>query len=167
MNRYLIQAAIISVLILSFATVLIAKGSNITGKMSKKEKANIETITNLLKGFEEGNIEQVNSLVHEDFVNHHAPEGMQDREGFKSIVASVHGAFSSFDTFNLSPEHLFAKGDYVAMLDLGEGSKNGKEYRHRDIHIFIMKDGKMFEHWNSFGLPSASDNLRKFMEATK
>lgn len=131
------------------------------------EQANINAIKNLLKGFSTGNTEQIAELVHEDFKNHHAPEGLQDRAGFGEIVKQVSGIFGSFDQFDLKPIHLFAKGDYVAMMDGGTGMKNGQEYKHVDIHIFKMKDGKMYEHWNSFGLPSQRDILMNFLEQTK
>ena len=45
-------------------------------KMTKKEKQNVETIRKLVQGFADGNLAQIDDLVHEDFINHHAPEGM-------------------------------------------------------------------------------------------
>ncbi len=128
------------------------------------EKSNLETIGKLLQGFSTGNTDQINELVHEDFKNYHAPEGLQDRAGFHEIVKQVSSTFGSFDELDLKPAHLFAKGDYVAMMDVGSGVRNGKEYSHVDIHIFKLKDGKMYEHWNSFGLPSQRDILLKFMQ---
>ncbi len=128
------------------------------------EKANMETIGKLLQGFSSGDTEQINELVHADFKNYHAPEGLQDRAGFHEIVKQVNGIFGSFDEIDLKPAHLFAKGDYVAMMDVGSGTRNGKEYSHVDIHIFKLKDGKMYEHWNSFGLPSQRNILMKFIE---
>lgn len=134
--------------------------------LSVEEKRNLETIGNLLAGFSTGNTDQVDELVHDEFINHNAPEGLKNKPGFKEIVNMIHPIFASFDELDLKPEHLFASGDMVAMMDTGTGKKNGKTYIHKDIHIFKMKDGKMFEHWNSFGLPSQRDILMKFMEET-
>ena len=135
--------------------------------MTPQEQSNIEVIGNLLKAFGTGDTYQLNTLLHNDFKNHNAPEGLQDKKGFHEIVGMVSGAFSSFDSIELKPEHLFSKGDMVAMMDTGTGSKNGKEYKHMDIHIFKMKDGQLFEHWNSFGLPTQRDILMNFLETTK
>lgn len=134
---------------------------------TETEKHNLETVRRLLRGFADGNLEQIDEIVHEDFTNHHAPEGLQDRDGFRTIVEQVHGAFSALDSFSLEPAQLFARGDHVAMLDIGQGTMAGQTYRHRDIHIFVMKDGRMFEHWNSFGLPSQRDQLMAFMGGTQ
>lgn len=135
-----------------------------TSDTAAQEQRNVDTIKQILQGFKTGNVAQIDELVHEDFVNHHAPEGVRNREGFKQIVQQVHAMFSSFDDFDLQAAHIFGKGNYVAMMDQGRGTKNGKPYQHVDIHIFIMEDGKMKEHWNSFGLPSQQDILMKFMQ---
>lgn len=141
-----------------------AKLKELESKPTKTEQQNLEAIGKLLEGFKTGSTDQINELVHDDFVNHNAPEGVQNKEGFKQIVKQVHGIFSSFDKLDLKPEQMFAKGNMVAMMDTGIGERNGKTYTHMDIHIFEMKDGKMFKHWNSFGLPSQRDLLIKFME---
>jgi len=75
----------------------------------------------------------------------------------------VFGTFAQFDSLELQPEILFAKDDMVAMMDTGTGMRNGKTYTHNDIHIFKMKDGQMFEHWNSFNLPKQQEVLMDFM----
>ncbi len=130
----------------------------------EKEKQHINTIGQLLQGFMTGNTDQVDDLVHDGFINHNAPEGLRDKKGFKEIIKMVYSTFSQFDNLDLKPEVLFAKDDMVAMMDTGFGLRNGKEYRHDDIHVFKMKEGKMFEHWNSFNLPCQRDILTKFME---
>lgn len=126
----------------------------------------MDTILSLVNNFNVGNLEILNRLVHNDFKNHHAPEGLQDKAGFYEIVKMISQSFSTVEGFRVTPVHIFAKGDMVAMMDVGEGTKNGKTYQHKDIHIFIMKDGKMYEHWNSFGLPCQREVLMKFMEET-
>lgn len=130
------------------------------------ERQNMDTILSLLQSFGTGDTEKLNELIHDDFINHNAPAGLQDKAGFYEIVKMVNGAFSSFDELDLKPEHLFAKGDMVAMMDFGTGKRKGKVYTHKDIHIFKMKDGKMYEHWNSFGLPTQRDILMNFLEET-
>ena len=168
MKKYLIILSI-SLISIGLAPLASTQASSIADKqeMTEKEQKNVETIRKLIQGFVEGNTAQINELVHEDFINHHAPEGIQNRAGFHKIVEQVHGAFSTLDSFSLKPLHIFSKGDYVAMIDVGEGRRNGKQYNHVDIHVFIMKDGKMYQHWNSFGLPSQQEILMKFMEETK
>jgi len=132
--------------------------------LTEKEQKNIEVIGKLLQGFTTGNTDQVDTLVHYDFINHNAPEGVRDKQGFKEIIKMVHGTFSQFDELDLKPEVMFAKGDMVAMMDTGGGKRNSKTYRHDDIHVFKMKDGQMFEHWNSFNLPCQREVLMNFME---
>jgi len=134
---------------------------------SEIEKNNIETIKNLLTGFGTGDTSLINKYVDRGFINHMAPEGLQDRAGFKQIVLGVNSAFKTFDSYDVSPKILFSKGNYVAMMDVGKGVKNGKEFNHIDIHIFKMKNGKMAEHWNSFRLNSQEDKLNKFLMNNK
>ncbi|MGB5818089.1 MAG: ester cyclase [Saonia sp.] len=132
--------------------------------LTDKEKKNIEVIGRLLQGFTSGNTDQVDELIHDDFVNHNAPEGAKDKQGFKEIIKMVHGTFSQFDELDLKPQILFAKDDQVALMDTGAGKFKGKSYRHNDIHIFKMKDGQLFEHWNSFNLPCQRDALMNLMK---
>lgn len=134
--------------------------------VTAEERQNMDTIASLLQSFGTGNTDKLGELIHDDFKNHHAPEGLQDKAGFYEIVKMVNGAFSSFDEMDLKSNQLFAKGDSVAMMDLGTGKRKGKLYTHKDIHIFKMKDGKMYEHWNSFGLPTQRDILMNFLEET-
>ncbi|MGI9551313.1 MAG: ester cyclase [Aurantibacter sp.] len=131
--------------------------------LTDKEKKNIEVIGRLLQGFTTGNTDQVDELIHDDFVNHNAPEGVKDKQGFKEIIKMVYGTFSQFDELDLKPQILFAKDDQVALMDTGIGAYRGKTYRHDDIHVFIMKDGQLFEHWNSFNLPCQRDVLMNLM----
>ncbi|WP_411030134.1 ester cyclase [Spongiimicrobium sp. 3-5] len=134
--------------------------------LTEVERKNIEAIGKLLQGFTTGNTDQVDTLVHDDFMNHNAPEGVKDKAGFKEIIKMVYGTFSQFETLDLSPEILFAKDNWVAMMGTGTGKRNGKIYKHADIHIFKMKNGQMLEHWNSFNLPCQREVLMNFMETS-
>lgn len=129
-----------------------------------QEKRNLEVIGRLLQGFTTGNTDQVDDLIHDDFVNHNAPEGIKDKQGFKEIIKMVYGTFSQFDGLNLKPQILFAKDDQVALMDTGSGEFRGKPYRHDDIHVFKMKGGQLFEHWNSFNLPCQRDVLMNVLK---
>ena len=117
-----------------------------------------------MQGFTTGNTEQVDELIHDDFVNHNAPEGVKDKQGFKEIIKMVYSTFSQFDELDLKPQVLFAKEDQVAMMDTGSGKYKEKAYRHDDIHVFKMKDGQLYEHWNSFNLPCQRDVLMNLMK---
>ena len=127
--------------------------------LTDKEKKNIAVIGRLLEGFTSGNTQQVDELIHDDFVNHNAPKGVKDKQGFKEIIKMVYSTFSQFDELDLQPQVLFAKEDQVALMDTGTGTFRGKPYRHNDIHVFKMKNGQLFEHWNSFNLPCQRDVL--------
>ena len=50
------------------------------------------------------------------------------------------------------------------MMDTGTGKRNGKTYRHDDIHVYRLKDEQMYEHWHSFKLPCQREVLMNFME---
>ncbi len=128
---------------------------------TEQEIKNMETIKGILNCFVSGDTEPLDGLVHDSFINHHAPQGMQDKAGFFNIVSNINGMFSSF---RVEATHLFAKDNYVSMMDTSYGKLGQGEYSHVDFHVFIMKDGKMYEHWNSYGLPCARDMMTAFVE---
>lgn len=82
--------------------------------LTDKEQNDIEAIGQLLEGFTAGKTDQFDTLVPYALVNHIAPEGEQDKMGFKEIIKMVHGIFSPFDHLDHKPEVLFVKGDMVA-----------------------------------------------------
>lgn len=132
---------------------------------TEQELKNIESIRKILmQGFQQGDTTVIDEVVHDDYIDHYVTPEINNKAGFKEIVKMVNGAFSQFDELNLKPEVIFAKSDFVAMMDTGGGKKNGKEYRHVDIHIFRFENGLLREHWNSFNLPVQREVLMQFLQ---
>ena len=136
-------------------------------EIEQLEQRNMQSIKGLLAAFGSGNTDHIDDFIDPEFINHMAPEGLQDRAGFHEIVKRVNSAFSLFESYKVEPAHIFSKGDYVAMMDIGHGVKNGEAVNHTDIHLFKMRDGRLLEHWNSFNLPSQGVQLQKFLQSTK
>ena len=132
---------------------------------TEQEQANMKTILKILEvwsGVESP--DRLMELVHEDFTNHFAPPGRRDRASFIEAVKGVRGAMQSFEAKSVT---IFARGDWVAMRDESRGQHANGTFSGDDIHIFRMKDGKMYEHWNSFGLDNQLQKLNRLIAGEK
>ena len=105
--------------------------------------------------FEHGSLQAVDALVTEDFVPHTFP-GTTDREGLKRAMGRV--AEGLADT-EFTIDDLIAEGDRVvarltaSATQVGEFMgmpPSGKRYTIEEIHIFVVGDGKISEHWHQF-----------------
>lgn len=102
----------------------------------------------------QGKVELVDELVHEDFVNHTAPEGLPPgREGEKAYIQMVHAAASDMEA---TVDHLLVDGDKAAWRWTVRGRHtgefmgippSGKEFEVSGNDIAVIRDGKVAELW--------------------
>ncbi|GAA3149344.1 ester cyclase [Nonomuraea roseoviolacea] len=111
--------------------------------------------------FEQGNVEVVDELLAEDFVDHslqHARffSAASDREGFKQMALMARNGLSGLKA---ELDLVVAEGDLVAARVLATGVHDGplmgvpptgKPVDLADFHYFRFKNGKVSEHWNQF-----------------
>jgi predicted ester cyclase len=108
-----------------------------------------------LEVFNLGKVEVIDEIVHPDFVDHGMPlpGATPDREGLKTMVSSMRGAFPDLhNRINL----VVAEGDTVATHVTSTGTMkgelagmppSGKQATWDAIHIVRFRDGKLAEHW--------------------
>lgn len=102
----------------------------------------------------ERNVEVVDELVAEDFLNHAAPPDRQrGRRSLKDVVRMFEGAFPDF---RYEVEDVIAEGEKVAVRDVFRGTHEGdfmgipatgNRVTMEAIHIYRLSGGRLAEHW--------------------
>lgn len=102
----------------------------------------------------ERNIDVVDELVTEDFLNHAAPPDRQrGRPGLKDVVRMFEVAFPDF---RYEVEDVISEGEKVAVRDVFRGTHEGdfmgipatgERVTMEAIHIYRLSEGKLAEHW--------------------
>lgn len=102
----------------------------------------------------ERNVELVDNLVTEDFLNHAAPPDRQrGHQGLKDVVRMLEGAFPDF---RYKVEDVIAEGEKVAVRDVFTGTHQGdfmgipatgNRVIMEAIHIYRFSGDKLAEHW--------------------
>jgi steroid delta-isomerase-like uncharacterized protein len=100
------------------------------------------------------NVDVVDELATEDFLNHGAPPDRQrGRQSLKDVVRIFESAFPDF---RYEVEDVIAEGEKVAVRDVFRGTHQGnfigipatgKRVTMEAIHIFRFSEGKIAEHW--------------------
>lgn len=100
------------------------------------------------------NVEVVDELATEDFLNHAAPPDRQrGRQGLKDVVRMFESAFPDF---RYEIEDVIAEGEKVVVRDVFRGTHQGnfmgipatgKQVAMEAIHIYRFSEGKLAEHW--------------------
>lgn len=108
----------------------------------------------LTEAFEHGNVDILDELVTEDFVNHRTPPGIaNDREGVKQIIGLERAGFPDI---RFTVDHEVEEGDYVIQVATATATHQGrifgveptgKQVRWQQVHVARMRDGRMAEHW--------------------
>jgi steroid delta-isomerase-like uncharacterized protein len=105
--------------------------------------------------FQRGSMEAVDQLVAVDFVPHTFP-GTTDRDGLKSAMARV--AEGPADA-EFTIDDLIAEGDRVVARLTASATQvgpfmgmppSGKRYTIEEIHVFVVRHGRISEHWHQF-----------------
>ena len=140
--------------------------------MSEENKAVLDRINDVFNG---GDMDAVDELLAEDFVEHNPmPGGESDREGFKQMVAGVREAFPDLET----ERHLqVAEGEYVVERWTSTGTHEGEfmgvaptgnTVTVEGIDISRLADGRVVEHWtqmDTLGLLQQLDVIPEQTEA--
>ncbi len=102
----------------------------------------------------ERNVDVVDELTTEDFLNHAAPPDRQrGRQGLKDVVRMFEGAFPDF---RYEVEDVISEGEKVAVRDVFRGTHQGdfmgipatgNRVTMEAIHIYRLSEGKLAEHW--------------------
>lgn len=116
--------------------------------------------------FGEGKLELIDELVHEDFVDHSAMEGVPPgRDGMKALAQMVHSALSDTDA---TMERIVIDGDEVAwrwsMWGRHTGEfmgipATGNEVVVTGNDLGVMRDGKLAELWSMVDMLSVMVQL--------
>jgi predicted SnoaL-like aldol condensation-catalyzing enzyme len=112
--------------------------------------------------FTQGRVELLDEILHPEYQDHSAPEGLRDRAGFARIVETWRGGASQF---RVEVVRIFGSGDWVGMVDVTSGvhdrgpifgiPPSGKPFRFGAVHAFRFEEGRMREHWVETGMPFA------------
>jgi steroid delta-isomerase-like uncharacterized protein len=100
------------------------------------------------------NVDVVDEMVAEDFLNHAAPAGRQrGRQGLKDVVRMFAVAFPDF---RYEVEDVISEGDKIAVRDVFIGTHQGdfmgvpatgNHVTMEAIHIYRFSAGRLAEHW--------------------
>lgn len=115
-------------------------------------------IVRRLNAIWQGELEIVDELVAENYVNHNpiVPDAPPGPEGFKQNVSALRTAFPDID-FTL--EDIIAEDDKVVLRAVGHGTHDdelmeveptGREVELSGIVIFRIEDGQIVERWAQF-----------------
>ena len=104
-----------------------------------------------------GNIDAVDELMAEDFVDH-GPMGDMDRDAFKGLVGQYRAAVPDL---HCEVSHLIQEGDTAGWLVRATGTHTGdqlgfpatnRSFETLSANIGRMRDGKAVEHWAEQGM---------------
>lgn len=100
------------------------------------------------------NVEVVDEIVAEDFLNYAAPSDRQrGRQGLKDVVRMFESAFPDF---RYEVEDVIAEGEKVVVRDVFRGTHEGdflgipatgNRVTMEAIHIYRLSGGRLAEHW--------------------
>lgn len=100
------------------------------------------------------NVEVVDEIVAEDFLNYAAPPDRQrGRQGLKDVVRMFESAFPDF---RYEVEDVIAEGEKVVVRDVFRGTHEGdflgipatgNRVTMEAIHIYRLSGGRLAEHW--------------------
>lgn len=106
-----------------------------------------------------GNYDLMRELVHADCVSRDAPPNRP--QGLEADWKAVENVRSIFSDLRFTVEDVVAEGDKVVARVVGKGTHSaefmgtpatGKEVTIRITDIGRIEDGKLVEHWESFGM---------------
>ena len=118
--------------------------------MSQSE-ANKTAVRDCFKEASQGNFDALNAIVTPDYVVH--PEEVHGPDG---LAAMVQGYREAFAGLNVTIEHQFTEGDYVATRSTIRGRHDGelmgtppsgRDVEFTSLTISRCRDGKIEEEW--------------------
>ena len=105
-----------------------------------------------------GNLDAVDELMAEDFLDHGPMGDIQGREAFKGLVSQYRAAVPDL---HCEVEHLILEGDTAAWLVRTTGTHSGddlgfpatnKTFETLSANLGRMRDGQAAEHWSEQGM---------------
>lgn len=112
-----------------------------------------------------GDLDAIEELFAEDYVDHNLPSGGFHREGLGEHHAMIRAAFPDWHT---TGEYMSAEGERVVYRGTNTGthlgefmgmSPTGKRYSVDEIHIYRLAGGKVAEHWGLVAMLSMMKQL--------
>ena len=106
----------------------------------------------------QGDLDAIDELFAEDYVDHGPTGDVQGREGFKAMVAQWRAAVPDV---HCRVENIFSDGDLAGWLvrttgtHTGDGlgfPATGKRFETVSANIGRLRDGKPIEHWSEQGM---------------
>lgn len=100
-----------------------------------------------------GNLDAIDELFAQDYVDHNLPLGKSHREGLKEHHSMIRKAFPDWHT---TGEYMSAEGGRVVYRGTNSGTHRGefmglsptsKRYSVEEMHIYRIAEGKVVEHW--------------------
>lgn len=117
-------------------------------------EANKDVVRRLFEDvFNRGDVEAAAALVHLDYIQH-SPLARPGLAGLQAFVIEVRSAFADL---SFTIEDLLAEGDRVVARVTATGTHRapflgidatGRAVRAQSIDIFLVRDGKLAEHWD-------------------
>jgi steroid delta-isomerase-like uncharacterized protein len=118
------------------------------------------------EGFGRGNVDVVDEVVAEDFVDHQAMPGMSpDREGLKTLIRALHHAFPDMQ---MQIEDRIVAGDKVVERWRCTGTQEAEfmgvpaSHGHMDVEgidISRLENGRIAEHWGEMDMVALLQQL--------
>lgn len=148
-----------SCLLISVTTCLLVMIS--CGKKPHKgypEEANKATVVKIMEAFASANLEIINDLVSENYVEHFPDERFQST-GKQNLIDACADYIKSFPDQSIEIKHITADNDIVMAFYTYRGTNTGdmmgmpatgKQVEVNATDVFKIEDGKAVEHWGVF-----------------
>lgn len=113
-----------------------------------------------------GNIDALDELMADDFVEHNAGDLPPGRDGFKLFASALRNAFPDF---RWTVDDWIVAGDRVAARGRGRGTHRGeflgvpgtgRPAEWTAIHIFAIRDGRLAERWAEVDAGGLAERLK-------
>ena len=128
-----------------------------TGKMETKmtdsgsnQQKNIAASDVIMKAFETGDVNSLDSVVSEDFLDHTDRGDIRGRDSLKAMIKVMH---TSFKDMKMEKVHELADDEYVHSWMRYTGTSDGTmgmpkgPYDMTAMEVSKYKDGRAIEHW--------------------
>lgn len=128
-----------------------------TGKMETKmtdsgsnQQKNIAASDVIMKAFETGDVNPLDSVVSEDFLDHTDRGDIRGRDSLKAMIKVMH---TSFKDMKMEKVHELADDEYVHSWMRYTGTSDGTmgmpkgPYDMTAMEVSKYKDGRAIEHW--------------------
>jgi steroid delta-isomerase-like uncharacterized protein len=128
----------------------------VVAKDDATEKANVETAKKLAEAFSKHDVKAVGDLLADDAV--WSEQSMPKDETKKELLENEPKFWKAFSDMKITPDKVWAAGDYVAATGTMEGTndgdlpmmglkKTGKHVSVPHLVVFKLKDGKIKNAW--------------------